>query len=190
LVAARDFGQYIGYGSLRLHGSPYNSDYSGMSPENFSALLRKAASFDWHDQPESLEAASDQFLIGIADNFNKKEDSRGQRWPAHAISTVLRYGVHPLLILRTPMSVAAMGGANSVRIFRRGNQRLTVGMGISSAAIPYFRTHQHGDESRNIPQREFYYLSRGNRPKVVSRFRANVITRGNLPNFIAKAFRR
>ena len=173
-----------------MHCGTYNSDHSGMSPENFSALLRKAASFDWHDQPESLEVASDQFLEGIGDNFNKKEDSKGQRWPAHAISTVLRYGVHPLLVLHTPMSVAAMGGANSVRIFRRANQRLTVGMGISSAAIPYFRTHQHGDSSRNIPQREFYYLSRGNRPKVVSRFRTDVVNRGNLPDFIAKAFRR
>lgn len=161
-----------------------------MSPETFASLLRQAADFNWHDQPESLDVASDEFLDGIGDNFAKKEDSAGAKWPPHSPVTVAMYGVHPLLVLHTPMSVAAMGGANSVRIVRRANQRLTVGLGISSAAIPYFRTHQHGDPDRNIPQREFYYLSRGNRPKVISRFRKNIIQRGNLPNFIAKAFRK
>jgi hypothetical protein len=161
-----------------------------MSPETFASLLKQAGSFEWHNQPEALDAAREEFLEGIKDNFAKKEDSVGAKWAPHSPVTIAMYGVHPLLVLRTPMSVAAMGGANSVRIVRRANQRLTVGLGISSAAIPYFRTHQHGDDDRNIPQREFYYLSRGNRPKLVGRFRKHVVQRGNMPDFLVRAFRK
>lgn len=166
-----------------------------MSPENFSSLLREAGSFKWHDQEPALNEAVDEFHVGIEDNFSKARDSQGVAWAPHAPSTIAKYGVHPLLILKTPMKTAATGGDGAVRLVMRADGKLVAKLGIEKAKIVYYRVHQHGwqDEknpNRKIPKREYYYLSSENRPKVVAKFRKSVVEKGTLPAFVAKVIRK
>lgn len=92
---------------------------------------------------------------GMSDNFQRAAGATGTPWPAHALSTVAKYGTHPLLIYEGYMqeSVTVAGAANNIFEIA-GGRELTWGTDIVYAA-----THQYGDPSRGIPQREFVYIS-------------------------------
>lgn len=89
---------------------------------------------------------------GFMENFQLKEGSDGRSWPAHAPSTVKRYGPHPLLILSDAMRSAVAGEAGPGSVFRDSFREFETGTDLI-----YSRTHQEG--RGNIPQREFLYAS-------------------------------
>jgi len=92
--------------------------------------------------------------MGFMENFQLKEGSDGRTWPPHAPSTVRRYGPHPLLILSDAMRSAVAGEGGVGAVFRDSFREFETGTDLI-----YARTHQEGDASRNIPQREFLYAS-------------------------------
>lgn len=91
---------------------------------------------------------------GFMENFALKEGSDGMVWPPHAPSTVRRYGPHPLLILSDAMRSAVAGEGGPGTVFRDSFREFETGTNLI-----YARTHQEGDASRNIPQRDFLYAS-------------------------------
>lgn len=90
----------------------------------------------------------------VADNFIFTTDSGGNLWPEHSPVTVALYGEHPLLILSGTMHAAAtQSGAP-------GNFESVSATGIVFGVdLIYAATQQFGDSRRNIPQREFFYIT-------------------------------
>ena len=88
------------------------------------------------------------------ENFALKEGSDGKSWPPHAPLTIKIHGPHPLLILSDTMRSAVAGEAGPGSVFRDEFRSFETGTDLI-----YARTHQEGDASRNIPQREFLYAS-------------------------------
>lgn len=87
-------------------------------------------------------------------NFQREEDSDGNPWPAHAPSTEARMGPHPLLRWTGELERAAtQAGVNHIE--QVVDNELTYGV----TGIEYAATHQYGDKSRNIPQREYLGIS-------------------------------
>lgn len=101
----------------------------------------------------ALEACKPVAYQAVRDNFTSSATPDNNDWPARKI---LGDG-HPLLIETGAMLQAATGagpGAES-EIGRDGMGGHELAIGIDSDVIPYWKTHQYGDPSRNIPQREF-----------------------------------
>jgi phage gpG-like protein len=78
-------------------------------------------------------------------------------WPAHAPSTIKRYGRHPLLILTGQLLAAAIGeGTGHVFLIPDG---LSAIYGVNKDRIPYAGVHQFGFPDKNIPARTYMWLS-------------------------------
>lgn len=146
----------------------------------FSKRLMRAAKYDFAKQEDALNGAADEFQRSQETNFAAKEDSSGTPWKPHAPLTIALYGVHPLLRLEGIMREAATGGNGSFRRVSMGRKLSKIRMGISSAAVPYAKTHQVG--RGRVPRREFYYLHKSRRPEVLRAFRVRAVhnVRGRL----------
>jgi phage gpG-like protein len=103
---------------------------------------------------EALLDCRDPIGRGVAEIFIQKEGSSGERWPEHAPATIARYGPHELLILLGILVRSVTESGEEGHIERIEDRSLTWGTDLIYAA-----THQYGDMSRNIPQREFLYLN-------------------------------
>lgn len=117
--------------------------------EEFVADMEALAVSFGQDVQEPLELCIDIIGAGIQSNFENSRTAGGVPWPPRKDPGPK----HPLLILTTALSTAAVFG-NVQRI--EGN---TLFYGVSADAIPYARTHQEGDKSRNIAQREYLGFS-------------------------------
>ena len=105
--------------------------------------------------PNTLEKCRDMVARGIDHNFLMEQNYSGGQWPPHAPKTVAMYGPHPLLILSGAMfeSVTMVGAPFNVY------EPMGNGRGFAwGTNIIYAATHQYGDDSRNIPEREFVYI--------------------------------
>lgn len=90
----------------------------------------------------------------IQDHFDAREGP-DSIWPPHAESTIRRYGVHPLLILSGQLVAAAIGeGTGHFVEYSEREMRY----GVSKEIIVY-AGHDHGFPDRNIPQREYMWIS-------------------------------
>lgn len=127
-----------------------------MTPGQFTEYLRgvsrnvEEASFG-----EPLREMAEVIQQGFGENFARQEDAGGAPWPAHAESTIRRYGPHPLLVLTTAMRTAATGGSGDVADISDRD----LAIGVSGDVIPYAAVHQHGSDRRNIPQRQYVYAT-------------------------------
>lgn len=101
-----------------------------------------------------LEDCAQILRDGFEDNIQRAEDSQGSNWPPHAPATVKQYGPHPLLILSEYMLESLRTDGAPSNITRIDQRELQAGTDAIYAA-----THQYGDDSRNIPQREFVYAT-------------------------------
>lgn len=90
----------------------------------------------------------------VQQNFDTGATADHSPWPAHAESTVRRYGEHPLLVLSGALERAATeAGANHVE------DVTDLGLTYGVRGLIYAATHQYGDPDRNIPEREYMAIS-------------------------------
>lgn len=148
-----------------------------MKATDFAKNLRAWSKYPFGHQPEAVSAAADKVFESVGGNFDRAEDAGGEAWPAHSPVTIAMHGVHPLLILSGRLKRAATGGSESVRIKNFPRGKTVYGLGVSPS-IPYWRVHQKGSAGPpRIPRRQYFYLSRQDRPGIVSFLRERVVSR-------------
>ena len=146
-----------------------------MNVKQFVSMLGKASRYGWANQRGAVADLSVEFQQAQEENFNRAEDSSGTPWKEHAPMTIALHGPHPLLILTGAMKTAAMGGRGSSFSIKAGPRKTTCVVSISKNAIPYAWKHQHG--AGRIPRRQFFYMPKTARPRLVANFRKRVIAK-------------
>ncbi|MFM8213728.1 MAG: hypothetical protein ACKN82_03690, partial [Pirellula sp.] len=136
-----------------------------ISASEFAKRLRQLSQLPLVQGEQALLETSEEVSKIIAGNFSRKEDSQGRPWPKHSALTIELHGVHELLVLSGRLRRAASGGAGALRRLVRSSGREILQLGISKSSVPYFAAHQYGQG--RIPRREFFYLPRNHRTKVV-----------------------
>lgn len=129
-----------------------------ISASEFAKRLRQLSQSPLGKGEQALLETSQEVSKLIAENFARKEDSRGRPWPAHSPLTIQLHGVHELLVLSGRLRRAASGGSGSIRRMVRSSGKEILQLGISKSSVPYFPAHQYGQG--RIPKREFFYLPR------------------------------
>lgn len=120
-----------------------------MTIDEFTDEMNDVASrIDREPADGALEKCRNLILCDITDNFEKSSSPDGAPWPPRQKSG----DGHPLLIETRALVDAATGnGAGSINEIDGRELQL----GVDGSVIPYAATHNFGDPSRNIPQREF-----------------------------------
>lgn len=131
-----------------------------LTPEQFIDLLEAIPqrTRTMNNAP-ALAAAIPELFASVDKNFARQTDEDGNIWPPRKDNLP-----HPLLILTTNMKEAATGGLNSIVQYERDG----VLAGVRGDAVPYAWRHQNGDDG--MPRRQFFYLHRDDRPKVMMNF--------------------
>jgi hypothetical protein len=140
---------------MRQAGVLVLRDQTQIEASQMPALMQEFET-GWLQDPlsEPLSECVQIVRAGFLENFQLTEDSSGRKWPPHSPVTVRMYGPHPPLILSDAMRSAVAGEAGPGAVFRDSFRSFETGTDLI-----YARTHQEGDPTRNIPQREFLYAS-------------------------------
>lgn len=149
-------------------------DQAEYTVDEFAGELNKLVKFMEDDSFE--DPLRDSYAViqaDIQDHFDAGEGPTSL-WPAHAPSTVERYGPHPLLIMSEALVAAAVGQGTG-HISEIANRELRYG--VSKEVIVY-AGHDHGFPDRNIPQREYMWISDTAREEIndiIQKYVADVI---------------
>lgn len=102
--------------------------------------------------PEFVDELREVVEQGFEENFANAQDSEGTPWPAHAPSTVKRYGEHPLLILTGTLkdSMTDVGHLYAVESYTDNTYN-------RGSSLEYANVHNFG--YGYIPRREYAYFS-------------------------------
>lgn len=120
-----------------------------------NAIQRIDDVFSGANSLDKLFAGLDDTLAdGFSDNFDSRSDDSGAAWPAHAPSTVKRYGPHPLLELSGRMRRAATNPSDPEHLSERVGDTLRSGV---KGTIKYAIFHQVG--TSKMPRRQFIYAT-------------------------------
>ena len=114
-----------------------------------AGIVRNAETGDFSDV---LAGAHFIILEGEAENFSRQVDSQGNPWLPRKDNKK-----HPLLRLTYAMYAAAATHGGKGQIEQIGPREST--LGISKSTIPYVLAQNFGYAPRNLPAREFYYIS-------------------------------
>ena len=135
-----------------------------MTPTEFVSMVRAIPSRMRLAAPlEAMAAVVPEIHGSVERNFSRQVDRDGNAWPPRKDDLP-----HPLLFLTGDLMDAATGGLGS---FVRYTES-TLEMGVRHDFIPYANTHQYGDEKRNIPKREYFYLHQDDQEVVLMKFGA------------------
>jgi phage gpG-like protein len=120
-----------------------------MTIDEFAAELDAVSRrIDKEPADGALEKCRNLILCDMVDNFEKSMSPDGTLWPPRQKAG----DGHPLLIqTRALMDAATGSGAGSINTIDGRELQL----GVDGSIIPYAASHNFGDPSRNIPEREF-----------------------------------
>lgn len=108
------------------------------------------------DFTPALEACIPIVAESVGDNFARQATAAGKAWPPRKD----KKPKHPLLILSGKLIRAAVGEGGSATGHIQEVSSHELNFGVSVAEVPYAATHQYGDHSRNIAQREYLAISK------------------------------
>ena len=133
-----------------------------MSPTEFASMVRSIPSRMRLAAPlEAMGSVVSEIHGSVERNFSRQVDRDGNAWPPRKDDLP-----HPLLFLTGDMFDAATGGLGSFVRFTES----TLEMGVRHEIVPYANTHQYGDDERNIPKREYFYLHQDDQETVLMKF--------------------
>lgn len=142
-----------------------------MLAEEFATMLEALPQrLESANYREPLEQTSMEIRESIGQNYIRMEDRHGRKWKPRKAKK--RYGQkeheHPLLRLTWAMWEASVGGENSFEILDTNHMEF----GIRGDGVPYASIQNDGfsDQHMKIPAREYFYLHRNDRDKVIKRF--------------------
>lgn len=100
---------------------------------------------------DALAACRAVILQDVAQHFGDQLSGDGSRWPPRKDKLT-----HPLLILSSLLFQSSVGNAAG-KVDRLEDRELE--LGIDKTAVPYAGVHQFGYPKRNIPQRQYWWVS-------------------------------
>jgi phage gpG-like protein len=113
-------------------------------------LSRLAERLDNEPMPVPMGECIQPLLDAFRENFDTSSDADRSPWPARKNPKP----THPLLILTGALEESATMDQGAGHVSRVMDREMELGTDLIYAA-----THQFGDESRNIAQREFLAIS-------------------------------
>jgi hypothetical protein len=123
--------------------------------DEFAASLERVGTTMNGVQDAALHKCIPLVRARIQRNYDEGGTADGQAWPAHAPSTVKRYGPHPLLILTGKMKAATLDpGSGHIENITGG----TLTFGVSGDLPEHPWVHQEGSKDGRVPQRQFVAL--------------------------------